>query len=163
MPRHPQRFPELLRTLNSGRLRIVRRSALADDGPQDESREAQALFGDSMGEMYLYLAAADLAFVGGSLVEVGGHNILEPAAVGVPVLFGPHMSNFMAARALLLDAGAAEEVIDGDALASAVVRLLGDAARRQAMGQAGEGAVMANRGAKQRLLGLIETLPPAIR
>ncbi|MEQ1479324.1 hypothetical protein ABLW49_23905, partial [Salmonella enterica] len=78
-------------------------------------------------------------------------------------LFGPHMSNFLAARTLLLEAGAAEAVADADGLATAVVRLLGDAAHRQAMARAGEAAVMANRGAKQRLLDIIEGLPAASR
>jgi 3-deoxy-D-manno-octulosonic-acid transferase len=161
VPRHPQRFAELLRGLQAGSLRVSVRSTLNGSGPDDELRDAQLLFGDSMGEMYWYLAAADLAFVGGSLVEIGGHNVLEPAALGMPVLFGPHMSNFMAARALLLEAEAAEEIVDSDALAAAVVRLLGDAARRRAMGAAGEAAVMANRGAKQHLLELIARLPAA--
>jgi 3-deoxy-D-manno-octulosonic-acid transferase len=163
VPRHPQRFGEILRSLQSGGLRVCARSTLADAGADDDLAEVQILFGDSMGEMFMYLAAADLSFVGGSLATIGGHNVLEPAAVGVPVLFGPHMSNFLAARALLLEAGAAEEIADADGLASTVVRLLGDAGKREAMGRAGETAVMANRGAKQRLLDLIEALPVARR
>ncbi len=161
VPRHPQRFGEILRGLQVSGLQVGVRSTLADSGVDGELAQVQILFGDSMGEMFMYLAAADLAFIGGSLAPIGGHNVLEPAAIGMPVLFGPHMGNFLAARALLLEADAAEEVADVEGLASAVVRLLDDAAKRQAMGRAGEGAVMANRGAKQRLLDLIEALPAA--
>lgn len=163
VPRHPQRFGELLRGLQNGPLRVRARSTLAEPGAEGDLADVQVLFGDSMGEMFAYLAAADVAFIGGSLAPIGGHNVLEPAAIGRPVLFGPHMSNFLAARTLLLEAGAAEAVADADGLASAVVRLLGDAAHRQSMGHAGEAAVMANRGAKQRLLDIIERLPAASR
>ena len=159
VPRHPQRFDEVLRSLQGSGLQVSTRSALADAGTPDELAGVQWLFGDSMGEMFMYLAMADVAFVGGSLVPIGGHNVLEPAAIGLPVLFGPHMSNFVAARDLLLQAGAAQQVVDADGLASALIRLFADAEQRRSMGQAGEAAVTANRGAKQRLLDLIEALP----
>jgi len=105
--------------------------------------------------MFAYFAAADVAFVGGSLVAVGGHNILEPAALGLPVLFGPHMHNFIAARDLLLERQAALAVADAAGLAGQLGVLFGDAALRERMGQAGKAAVEANRGALRKLLGLL--------
>jgi 3-deoxy-D-manno-octulosonic-acid transferase len=149
VPRHPQRFDEAARLVERSALRTARRSA-ATAGAQ-----TQVLLGDSMGEMVAYFAAADVAFVGGSLVPVGGHNVLEPAALGLPVLFGPHMHNFVAARELLLQHQAAEELVDGAGLAPALQRLLADPARRGRMGAAGKAAVEANRGALQRVLELL--------
>lgn len=148
VPRHPQRFDEVARLVARSGQALLRRSAL-DEGPL---APVSVLLGDSLGEMWMYLAAGDLAFVGGSLVEVGGHNVLEPAALGLPVLFGPHMHNFLAARDLLLGADAALEVADAEALAGQVRALLLDPARRGHMGQAGSAAVLANRGALERLL-----------
>ena len=149
VPRHPQRFDEVAKLIERSGLRGVRRSAGAPDA------QTQVLLGDSMGEMFAYFAAADVAFVGGSLVPVGGHNVLEPAALGLPVLFGPHMHNFIAARDLLLGCEAAQVVGDTAQLADAVATLFGNAARRTRMGQAGKAAVEANRGALARLLALL--------
>ena len=150
VPRHPQRFDAVEKRVQKSGLSLQRRSALNGAAPS-----ATVLLGDSMGEMFFYFALGDVAFVGGSLVAVGGHNVLEPAALGLPVLFGPQMHNFIAARDLLLGAGAAEQVADAAALAQALVELLRDPARAQAMGRAGLAAVAANRGALQRLLALL--------
>ncbi|MBP9956815.1 MAG: 3-deoxy-D-manno-octulosonic acid transferase, partial [Pseudomonas sp.] len=95
---------------------------------------------------------ADVAFVGGSLVPNGGHNLLEPAALGLPVLSGPHLFNFLEIAAQLREAGALGEVGDGDALALQLRRLLGETALRQRMGGAGLQVIHANQGALQRLL-----------
>ncbi len=149
VPRHPQRFAEVAGLLDKSGLRWLRRSQRNPD------RQTQVLLGDSMGEMYAYFAAADLAFVGGSLVPVGGHNVLEPAALGLPVLFGPHMHNFIAARDLLLQHQAAQALESAADLAPALRKLFGDAARRTAMGAAGKTAVEANRGALEKLLRLL--------
>jgi 3-deoxy-D-manno-octulosonic-acid transferase len=154
VPRHPQRFEGVARLIEKSGLSLQRRSALTLDAtPVDVP---QLLLGDSMGEMFAYFAAADVAFVGGSLVPVGGHNVLEPAALGLPVLFGPQMHNFIAARDLLLEAQAALQVADAEGLAAQLAALLGDPARRAAMGAAGREAVAANRGALQRLLALLD-------
>ncbi len=150
VPRHPQRFDAAARTIEQQGLRHVRRSQ------NSPAAQASVLLGDSMGELLAYYAAADVAFVGGSLVDVGGHNVLEPAAIGLPVLFGPQMHNFVAARELLLGAGAALEVTDTGTLAARVAELLGDAALRTRMGDAGRATVAANRGALQRLLQLMD-------
>jgi 3-deoxy-D-manno-octulosonic-acid transferase len=158
VPRHPQRFPDLWKWLTTSGLRLAPRSAIGNAGAPGDLRDVQILFGDSMGEMFAYLAASDIAFVGGSLAAIGGHNVLEPAALKLPVLFGPHMANFMAARELLLKADAALEITDADTLADAVLDLFADADRRTRMGAAGEAAIAANRGALQRLLALLDTL-----
>lgn len=158
VPRHPQRFDGVARLVEKSGLRSLRRSALpAAEAAAPPLGDLQVLLGDSMGELPMYLGAADVAFIGGSLVEVGGHNVLEPASLGLPVLFGPHMFNFEQARALLLERGAARQVDDVLGLEPALAALLQDAPARAAMGQAGREVMRANRGALQRLLGLIET------
>jgi len=151
VPRHPQRFDGVARLVEKHGFALQRRSAWSKG-----AIDAPVLLGDSMGEMFAYFAAADLAFVGGSLVPVGGHNVLEPAALGLPVLFGPQMHNFVAARDLLLEQEAAEQLAGDDQLGPALARLLDDAPRRAAMGAAGRQAVAANRGALDRLLALLE-------
>jgi 3-deoxy-D-manno-octulosonic-acid transferase len=166
VPRHPQRFEAVARLVEKSGLAFARRSALQlpdpfAPGPAPplpplaDLAPLQVLLGDSMGELPLYLGAADVAFVGGSLVEVGGHNVLEPASAGLPVLFGPHMFNFEQARALLLERGAARQVDSLLALEPALAALFADPAARDAMGRAGREVLQANRGALQRLLNLI--------
>ena len=149
VPRHPQRFDEVAKLVERSGLISLRRSQATPDA------RTQVFLGDSMGEMFAYFAAADVAFVGGSLVAVGGHNVLEPAALGLPVLFGPHMHNFVAARDLLLQHQAAAAIGDAGGLAAELIALFGDAARRARMGQAGQAAVEANRGALRKLLQLL--------
>ncbi len=149
VPRHPQRFDAVAKLVEASGLRWARRSQAAPEAA------TQVYLGDSMGEMFAYFAASDLSFVGGSLVPVGGHNVLEPAALGLPVLFGPHMHNFVAARDLLLGAQAASMVEDAAGLGSELLRLSGDAGVRARMGQAGAQAVAANRGALDKLLRLL--------
>ncbi len=159
VPRHPQRFDAVLTLIAEAGFVSERRSrllALDRAGHPPLLDEAQVFLGDSMGEMFLYLAMADAAFVGGSLVPVGGHNVLEPAALGLPVLFGPHMHNFEAARALLLERGAAIEVEDAPRLAEELAVLLANPERCRAMGEAGEAAVAGNRGALKRLLAIFD-------
>jgi 3-deoxy-D-manno-octulosonic-acid transferase len=152
VPRHPQRFEAVARLAQESGLRVARRSAVGAEGALES---VQVLVGDSMGEMAMYYGAADVAFVGGSLVEVGGHNVLEPAALGLPVLFGPYMFNFEAARALLLERGAARQIDGLLELEPALSKLLHDAAARAAMGRAGREVLQANRGALERLLSLV--------
>jgi len=155
VPRHPQRFDDVAAQVQRLGLRLQRRSQWQAPATLAET---QVLLGDSMGEMFAYFAASDVAFVGGSLAPIGGHNVLEPAALGLPVLFGPVMHNFLPARQLLLDAGACIET-SADGIAAAVLKLLQDPAARQRMGDAGRAAVAANRGTRDRLLSMIEHLP----
>jgi 3-deoxy-D-manno-octulosonic-acid transferase len=103
-------------------------------------------------------AAADVAFVGGSLVPVGGHNLLEPAALGVPVLCGTHQANNPDIAAKLLASGAAAQVKDAVELAEALVRLSGDSGQRTRMGESGMRIVAANRGSVAALMQIMEPL-----
>jgi 3-deoxy-D-manno-octulosonic-acid transferase len=152
-PRHPPRCAAVAGLLRRRGVAFVTRSGGAPVAPG-----TAVLLLDTLGELVLYYAAADVALVGGSLVPVGGHNLLEPAALGTPVVTGPYTANAAPVARLLVEAGAAEVVADGSALAAAVLRLLGDRRAREAAGQRGRAAVSANRGALARFLALIEPL-----
>jgi 3-deoxy-D-manno-octulosonic-acid transferase len=152
-PRHPQRFEGVAALLERRRLIFERRS-----GTQAVRAESQVLLLDTMGELTAFYAAADAAFVGGSLVPVGGHNLLEPASLGVPVITGPHTQNGSEIARLLIEAGGAFEVADGTALAAAAERLLADPALRERMGASARRFVESHRGSLGRLLALIEPL-----
>jgi len=115
----------------------------------------QVLLVDTVGELAALYGAADAAFVGGSLVPVGGHNLLEPAALGVPVITGPSWSNGAEIAQLLLREGAALEVADAQELAAALARLLGDPELRRRMGASGRRVVEANRGSVGRILDIV--------
>ena len=120
VPRHPQRFDEVAALVADAGLRLQRRSAWAMQ-PPDEALQADVWLGDSMGEMPLYYAAADVALLGGSFGRFGGQNLIEAAACGCPVVMGPHTFNFSEAAELSLAAGAALRVADiGDGVARAV-------------------------------------------
>jgi 3-deoxy-D-manno-octulosonic-acid transferase len=152
-PRHPQRFEAVAALLERRGLVFERRSRSETVRP-----EAQVLLLDGMGELTVFYAASDLAFVGGSLVPVGGHNLLEPAALGVPVITGPHTQNGAEIAPLLIEAEGALEVAGGAALAAAATRLLADARLRGRMGENARRFVEAHRGSLARLLTLIEPL-----
>ena len=147
VPRHPERFNSVFELCRREGFATVRRSS-------GESVEAQTqvLLGDTMGELLFLYALADSAFVGGSLVPNGGHNLLEPAALAKPVLSGPHLFNFLEIAAKLRDAAALEEVDDAQGLAVAVQRLFELPQDAQRMAQAGLTVMQLNQGALQRLL-----------
>lgn len=153
VPRHPQRFDEVARMLERRGLRYQRRS---DAAPI--ARDTQVVLGDSMGEMFAYLTACDVAFIGGSLLPLGGQNLLEACAAGRPTLVGPHTFNFTEATELAIAAGAARRVRDATALATAVARLREDAHARERMGEAGLALMRQHEGATARTLSLIEPL-----
>jgi 3-deoxy-D-manno-octulosonic-acid transferase len=150
-PRHPERAGEVERRVQARGLKVVRRTALGA-GPAAE----RVLLLDTVGELADLYEAADLAFVGGSLIPVGGHNMLEPAARRRPVLFGPHTENFREAAELLLAAGAAALVRDAQGLADTAGRLLADPELRARMGAAGRAAVSRRQGALARTLDLVQ-------
>jgi len=154
-PRHPPRFDEVAGALRAAGISFVRRSASAGDGTD---AACAVLLLDSLGELLDFYAAADVSFVGGSLVPRGGHNLLEPAALGVPILVGPDNSNSEEIARLLIARGAAEVVHDAGELGTRVTALLGDSAARERMGAAGRASVDSNRGALEKLLSLIEPL-----
>ncbi len=153
VPRHPDRFRAVADLLSSRGVRFTRRSS---GMPPDAA--TQVVLVDSVGELAALYAAADVAFVGGSLVPIGGHNLLEPAALGLPVLTGPYQSNGQDIARLLLQQGAALQVADARELAAALTRLLADPAARQRIGAIGRHIVESNRGSVARLLELIEPL-----
>jgi 3-deoxy-D-manno-octulosonic-acid transferase len=155
VPRHPQRFDEVAALLEKRGLGFVRRSA-----NRPVPADCRFVLGDSMGEMFAYYAAADVALVGGSLLEYGAQNLIEAAAVGAPVLIGPSSFNFAEATALAIAAGAARRVADaGDAVARAA-ELLGDAEARRAMSAAGLDFCAAHTGATRRTMALVAKLLP---
>ncbi len=150
VPRHPERFDTTYRLCQAQGLEVTRRSRA-----EPVTAATRVLLGDTMGEMLLLYALADVALVGGSLVPHGGHNLLEPAALGKPVLSGPHVFNFLEIAGQLKDAGALREVSDARETATAVARLWTDQKAWQDMQQAGQQVLKANQGALERLLKVI--------
>lgn len=154
VPRHPQRFDDVARLIETRGLAYARRSDLAASSINDDTR---VLLGDSMGEMPVYYSAADLAYIGGSLLPLGGQNLIEAAACGCPALIGPHTWNFAEAAEQAVAAGAARRVADAAALTHAVLELAQAPETRAAMAAAGRAFAAANRGASARTLAFIET------
>ncbi|MDP2144848.1 MAG: lipid IV(A) 3-deoxy-D-manno-octulosonic acid transferase [Gallionella sp.] len=152
VPRHPQRFAEVAALLEQRGIAYRRRS----EGRAVEP-SVRVMLGDSMGEMFAYYAAADLAFIGGSLLPCGGQNLIEACAVGTPVLVGPHTFNFAEATRLAVAAGAAQQVQDVVGLVAEAQRLLADADALSAMRRSGAGFVAANRGATETALRIVRS------
>lgn len=148
VPRHPERFASVFELCQRQGFSTRRRSRGEVVAAGD-----QLLLGDTMGELLFLYALADTAFVGGSLVANGGHNLLEPAALGKPVLSGPHLFNFLDIAAQLRDAGALGEVADVQGLAQRVAQLWREPGEAQVMREAGLRVMQANQGALVRLLG----------
>lgn len=153
VPRHPERFDEVAQLCASRGLRFRRRSHSSQCSAQD-----QVYLVDSMGELARHYAAADVAFVGGSLLPFGGHNVLEPAVLGRPVLVGPHTFNFTDIVALLAAAGALVVVDDATQLAAAALRWLRDSNERDRLGHLARGVVHRHRGATHRTVGVVRDL-----
>lgn len=153
VPRHPERFDRAAELVGRGGFTLVRRSARSPCDPN-----TAVLLGDTMGELPVFLAAGDAAFIGGSLVGVGGHNPLEASAVGVPVATGPQVFNFAAIMDLLMSECAAVMVRDGNELGGVMIQWLGDPVERARVGGNGRRVVEQNRGALGRLIALIEPL-----
>jgi len=153
VPRHPERFAVVATLLERAGLAYVSRSSGASCTAQ-----TAVFLGDSMGELTMFYAAADVAFVGGSLVPVGGHNLLEPVALGIPALTGPHNFNAADIASQLFAAGAVDQVADEQALAARVSALLGAPAERARRAAAGREVLGANRGSLERLLALVRPL-----
>jgi 3-deoxy-D-manno-octulosonic-acid transferase len=145
VPRHPQRFAAVADLLRARGLAFVRRS---EDRPVPA--DVRFVLGDSMGEMAAYYAACDVAFVGGSLLPLGGQNLIEPIALGCPTLTGPHTFNFADAAERAVAQGAARRVVDADALVATVRALLAAPAERAEMADAAARFHAAHRGAIDR-------------
>jgi 3-deoxy-D-manno-octulosonic-acid transferase len=158
--RHPERFDEVERLCRSEGLATVRRSEL----PIDAEPRADAVILDTIGELAHLYQIATAVFVGGSLVPAGGHNILEPALYGKPILFGPHMENFTEIVETFLTNRAAIQVQSPRELELSIAGLMGDPVRRARLGAAARALIDTNRGAKDRTLAVIaELLPPRER
>lgn len=155
-PRHPNRFGEVAAWLERQSVAFTRRSQSSTSDASTE--QTRVLLLDTLGELLYFYAAADVAFVGGSLVPIGGHNLLEPASLGLPVLTGPYNSNGEDIARLLLECGGAVIVRSGTELGSRVAELLRDPAARAQMGSRGRAAVEGNRGALEKLMALIHSL-----
>lgn len=168
VPRHPQRFNEVAALVERAGLRYERRSTWAPDAAGGSAQGAarplpanvSVLLGDSMGELGAYYAASDLAFIGGSLLPLGGQNLIEACAVGVPVLIGPHVFNFTQATADAVAAGAALQVQDPADLGRALRELFNDKARRLAMSGAASAFAARHRGATARTVDVLMALLP---
>jgi len=153
VPRHPQRFSEVASLIEQRGIPYLRKST-----NQIIPANIQIVLGDSMGEMFAYYAAADLAFIGGSILPYGGQNLIEACAVGTPVLVGPHTSNFAEATRLAINAGAALQAGDIAGLIAELQRLLGDPVALNSMRQQCAGFVESNRGATDKSLQIITAL-----
>ncbi len=151
VPRHPQRFDEVAAQIERAGIPYQRRSANEPIAPQ-----SRIVLGDSMGEMFAYYAASDVAIIGGSLLPFGAQNLIEACAAGRPVIVGPHAYNFAEAAQLAIDAGAAIRVADAGAAIAAARRLLQDPARVLQMGEAGLAVTRDHRGATARVIEMIE-------
>ncbi len=162
VPRHRDRFAAVAELLARRGVKFARRSGIisGEEAPPLPS-DTPVLLVDTVGELVTLYASADAAFVGGSLVGVGGHNLLEPAALGLPVLTGPSHFNGREIAQLLLARGAALEVKSAQDLAATLKRLLTQPATLEQMGLIGKQIVAANRGSVARLLSLIEPWLPA--
>jgi 3-deoxy-D-manno-octulosonic-acid transferase len=156
VPRHPQRFDAVATLLRERNVRFARRSATAPAGGSpgiaaEVDASVQVLLGDTVGELMAYYAAADVAFVGGSLLPLGGQNLIEAIAAGVPVIVGPHTFNFAAAAEGAVAAGAALRAQSADDVVAQVAALLHDAPGRDAMRARGAAFLAAHAGALDRL------------
>ncbi len=153
VPRHPERFDTVAELLVRERMRFVRRTdkEAADGG-------TQVLLGDTMGEVPMFYAASDIAFVGGSLVPIGGHNLLEPAAVGRPVLTGPHVFNAQEIADMFVNQSACRMVADAHELAGVLDELLLEPGKAAALADNARRIMEQNRGALAQLLELLEPL-----
>ncbi len=146
VPRHPQRFADVAAMLERRGLRYVRRSA-----NRDVPDDCHYVLGDSVGEMGAYYRAADIAFIGGSLLDTGAQNFIEACAAGIPVLIGPSVYNFALAAELATSAGAALRVEDAAGMVECAAKLLEDPAACRAMGDAGLAFCARHRGAAARM------------
>tara|TARA_R110001599_G_scaffold64023_3_gene179094 strand:- start:724757 stop:726019 length:1263 start_codon:yes stop_codon:yes gene_type:complete len=157
VPRHPQRFDEVSRLIDQHGFSHARRSTL---GISTLAQDIDVLLGDSMGEMFCYYQACDVAFVGGNLLPLGGHNLIEACVLGKPVLIGPHTFNFADAATNAIAEGAAMRVADADELLLQASALLQDQSRCQTMGERASRFAQQHRGASHRTMALLQALVP---
>jgi len=155
VPRHPPRFSDVAGLLRSRGVPFVTRTS-----QQDVTPDTEVYLLDTLGELPAFYSAGDVAFVGGSLVPIGGHNLLEPAALSLPIVAGPHNFNSADIAQMLVEHGAVRIVDDAAQLAAVVTELFADPATRAVMGASGRKAMDGNRGAVARLMQFLEPLLP---
>jgi len=153
VPRHPQRFAAVRDLIDKQGMSVVARTEA-----QSCDASTSVFLGDTMGELTLFYAASDVAFVGGSLVPIGGHNLLEPAALGLPLVSGPHVFNAQEIANMFVETGACRLVDDEEQLTGAIEQSLFDRENARDRGEAGRRILEQNRGALQRLLAMIKPL-----
>jgi 3-deoxy-D-manno-octulosonic-acid transferase len=153
VPRHPERFGGVRELVEKQAFNVVSRTA-----GQPCNASTEVFLVDTMGEVPLFYAASDIAFVGGSLIPVGGHNLLEPAAQGLPIITGPHLFNAQEIAEDFIEIEACELVADSSELAESVTKLIENPAKAKKMGRNGLTVLEQNRGSLQRLLVLLEPL-----
>lgn len=153
VPRHPERFASVATQCQQAGWKIIKRS-----DNTDTNIETDIVIGDTMGELSTFYGAADIAFVGGSLVPVGGHNLIEPAAWACPIISGPHLFNFSEVTRLLQENNALAIAKNADELAGVITRWLRDEAQRKSSGERARVVADNNRGALQKLCMLIDTI-----
>ncbi|NCF15141.1 MAG: 3-deoxy-D-manno-octulosonic acid transferase [Gammaproteobacteria bacterium] len=152
VPRHPERFASVRELVENRGFSVVSRTEGRPAG------DAAVFLGDTMGEVPMFFVASDVAFVAGSLVPIGGHNLLEPAGLGVPVVTGPHNFNAQDIANLFIELGACRLVADSEELVEVVDELISDPDEAARLGRAGQEVLEQNRGALERLLVLLEPL-----
>jgi 3-deoxy-D-manno-octulosonic-acid transferase len=153
VPRHPQRFDEVAALVAARGVALQRRSA---EGAV--AAGTRVLLGDSMGEMFAYYAAADVALIGGSWLPFGGQNLIEACATGTPVVIGPHTFNFQTVAEDAVRSGAALRASDADEGMRQAAALLGDMPRRETMAAAGRAFATTHQGATARTIAILESL-----
>lgn len=152
IPRHPDRFNNVAELLTQQQVNFIRRSSRANC-----TNDTTVMLGDTMGELYMYYAAADVAFVGGSLVPVGGHNLLEPAAIGVPCITGSNLENFKDIAKLLSGAGLLKIVQNSAQLTQQCLIWFKSAELRSQFGHNAKQIMLQNRGATEKIVDIINT------
>jgi 3-deoxy-D-manno-octulosonic-acid transferase len=152
VPRRMERFGEVKRLCEKSNLQVVMRTS-----GQSCSMDTDVYLADTIGELKMLYAAADVAFVGGSLVDIGGHNVLEPAVIGVPVMFGAYMTNFKVIADGLLNAKAAIQCQDSHQLTTAILKLYQQTDYRQELVENAKSFVQQNQGAITKIIGLLES------
>ena len=152
VPRHPERFPSVRELIEKQGFSVVSRTS------QQPAGDAAVFLCDTMGEVPMFYAASDVAFVAGSLVPIGGHNLLEPAILGVPIVTGPYNFNAQDIADLFVDLGACRRVAGTEELVTTVSELLTDRELAARLGNAGQSVLEENRGALERLLVLLDPL-----
>lgn len=156
VPRHPERFQSVYQLCSNQQesahqFKVLKRSQLNTEKP----RTSAILVGDSMGEMMTYFACSDVVFMGGTLVATGGHNIIEPAALGLPIVYGPHIFNFHAINELFQQYQASQQVSDTNELTSTLQTLISDEKTAQEMGARAKQLIVQNSGALNKMIQLI--------